>query len=277
MAGLFSVFGATGVGKWLFSQLKNLNIGSLLPWFGSLGAGSAAHARNTQLMKQQNAFNAGEAALNRDFQHNEAEIARQWQEDFYNQYQSPQAMVHQYEAAGLNPVLSTGMPTNTPPTASSAQGSMAQGASAPYLDSTGIMQQFMGLMKLDAEIANIKADTRQKDASADKFLSDITLNDQNIKESTVRISKLSEETKSEQLRQGLIVADEMLKRGQLSSVNYDNAKKQFEQSFKEKYGFYPDSSIVKTSLGILNETVRNIEYGIDKTINFVKEKYNQWF
>lgn len=254
-----------------------LDIGSLLNFITSIGAGSKAHKRNVDLMNRQNRFNAGEAALNREFQSNEAQLARQWQEDFYNQYQSPQAMVHQYEAAGMNPVLATGVPISSPPSASSANGSMAQGAAAPYMDVVGIMAQFQNLMKLDAEIKNINADTRAKDASAEKYLSDINLNEQNIKESSARISKLSEETKSERLRQGLIIADEMLRRGQLASVNYDNAKKQFEQSFKEKYGFYPDSSIVKTSLGILNETVRNIEFGIDKSINFVKEKFNQWF
>lgn len=258
MAGLFSALGAIGVGKWLSSQLKNLNIGSLLPWFGSLGAGAAAHARNTQLMRQQNAFNAGEAALNRDFQHNEAEIARQWQEDFYNQYQSPQAMVHQYEAAGLNPVLSTGMPTNTPPAASSAQGSMAQGASAPYLDATGIMQQFMGLMKLDAEIANIKADTALKGKTSEGIDSQISLNTQSISESLARIDKIKAETKNEELKEALIVAETMLKQEQTKvekqqsiSVQYDIWEKEFEYKFREKTGFKPASSLWESVWRIL--------------------------
>jgi len=32
-------------------------------------------------------------------------LARQWQEDFYNQYSSPEAMRKQYEAAGMNPYM----------------------------------------------------------------------------------------------------------------------------------------------------------------------------
>ena len=48
-------------------------------------------------------FSAQQAQINRDFQSAEAQKARQWQEDFYTQYQSPQAQVRQYQDAGLNP------------------------------------------------------------------------------------------------------------------------------------------------------------------------------
>lgn len=37
-----------------------------------------------------------------DFNHNEAELDRQWQEDMYNQYYSPEAMFQQYRNTGLS-------------------------------------------------------------------------------------------------------------------------------------------------------------------------------
>lgn len=39
----------------------------------------------------------------------EAEINRQWQEDMYNKYSSPAAMMRQYREAGLNPMLAQGV------------------------------------------------------------------------------------------------------------------------------------------------------------------------
>lgn len=60
---------------------------------------------------------------NYQFQSAEAEKARQWQEDFYKEFQSPSAMVEQYKAAGLNPMAIAGkVGGNTPPSASSPSG-----------------------------------------------------------------------------------------------------------------------------------------------------------
>lgn len=50
-------------------------------------------------------FNASEASINREFQSAEAQKAREFQEDIYTRYQSPQAQVRQYQEAGLNPAL----------------------------------------------------------------------------------------------------------------------------------------------------------------------------
>ena len=60
---------------------------------------------------------------NYQYQSAEAEKARQWQEDFYKEYQSPSAMVEQYKQAGLNPMSIAGkVGGNTPPSASSPSG-----------------------------------------------------------------------------------------------------------------------------------------------------------
>lgn len=68
------------------------------------------------------------------WQHGESDIARQWEEEMYNQYNSPSAMMRQYREAGLNPYLAAsgqtgqGMGTSAP-----MQGSGASGVSpAPF-------------------------------------------------------------------------------------------------------------------------------------------------
>lgn len=60
---------------------------------------------------------------NYQFQSAEAEKARQWQEDYYKEFQSPSAMVEQYKAAGLNPMAIAGkVGGNTPPSSSAPSG-----------------------------------------------------------------------------------------------------------------------------------------------------------
>lgn len=60
---------------------------------------------------------------NYQYQSAEAEKARQWQENFYKEYQSPSAMVQQYKDAGLNPMAIAGkVGGNTPPSASAPSG-----------------------------------------------------------------------------------------------------------------------------------------------------------
>ncbi|WP_370818598.1 hypothetical protein [Butyricimonas paravirosa] len=69
-----------------------------------------------------------ENQLNRDFSAEQAELARQWQEDFYNQYSSPEAMRKQYEAAGMNPYLAM---ENSGGSVGSAPGASSGPSAAP--------------------------------------------------------------------------------------------------------------------------------------------------
>lgn len=245
-----------------------LDIGSLLNFITSIGAGSAAHKRNVDLMNRQNRFNAGEAALNREFQSNEAQLARQWQEDFYNQYQSPQAMVHQYEAAGMNPVLATGVPISSPPSASSAQGSMAQGAAAPYMDVVGIMAQFQNLMKLDAEIKNIKADTKEKEQNVFESVSRENLNyamqeltKEQVQESINRANLLANQAKTETAKQEYLVVEKALKEAQKSQIDLDLA---LSNAFEEITGIKAPVSTINALLTAAANVIGSIPGNILK-------------
>lgn len=55
-----------------------------------------------------NKSNEDQNELNRQFQHDESDIARTWQEDQYKKYYSPQAQVEQLKQAGINPFISGG-------------------------------------------------------------------------------------------------------------------------------------------------------------------------
>lgn len=100
--------------------------------------GRGAGFSNTQLAEMQ-------------FNHDEAQLDRQFQEDMYNKYQSPEAQMRQYQAAGLNPALmyEGGVDINGPSGGSSASSSGAVGGDSPsngFEQVMGIMSQLMSMM-----------------------------------------------------------------------------------------------------------------------------------
>ena len=108
-----------------------------------------------QLLSQQAAW---------DYQSQEAEKARQWQENYYKEYQSPSAMVQQYQEAGLNPMSIAGKVGGaTPPSASSASASSTfkpsrnQGFTTDLL---GIVQTILGLNQQRFAIDKMESDTK---------------------------------------------------------------------------------------------------------------------
>lgn len=104
--------------------------------------------------------NVGSVIGSNRFNAKQAEAARDWGEKMYTQYESPQAMVRQYQEAGLNPALMY---------EGAGSGSVNSGSAASAVappDMSGILDTAMSMARLKAEIKNINADTRQKEAQA---------------------------------------------------------------------------------------------------------------
>lgn len=160
---------------------------------GLVGAGNIAY----QVHKDKHLTGAQREA--NEFSAQQAEIARDWQEHMYNQYESPQARIRQYEAAGLNPALMYGdatggnMPNASAPSSVSPQGG----------DINGAIAQLIGLKKSIAEIDNIRSQTTLNEEKAktegvgrDKIASEIGL--------------LAEQTKTESEKQKLIAVQSVV-------------------------------------------------------------------
>ena len=100
--------------------------------------GRGAGFSNTQLAEMQ-------------FNHDEADRERQYNEEMYLKYQSPEAQMRQYQAAGLNPALmyEGGVDINGPSGGSAASASGAVGGDSPangFEQVMGIMSQFMSMI-----------------------------------------------------------------------------------------------------------------------------------
>lgn len=124
-------------------------------------------------------FNAQQAELNRQFQSAEADEARQWQEDYYLKYESPQARIRQYEDAGLNPALLYGsnLGSGSPPSTSVPSGSVA---------SVGFPSDGASLLDFIGQMLSIKSQISLNKAKATQAMSDANKADAEASESKQR-------------------------------------------------------------------------------------------
>lgn len=92
--------------KLIWSAIAGASIGAI----GNL----IGNAQNSRIARQQRDWQTSERLASQDYNTSERVASQQWQdmqrisqnqfsEDMYNKYQSPEAMVKQYQAAGINP------------------------------------------------------------------------------------------------------------------------------------------------------------------------------
>lgn len=113
------------------------------------------------------------------FNHDEADRERQYNEEMYLKYQSPEAQMRQYQDAGLNPALmyEGGVDINGPSSAGAASTSGAVGGDSPsngFEQVMGIMSQFMSMITGGTNIANqvVSLQNQSSATRADNALKD---------------------------------------------------------------------------------------------------------
>lgn len=226
------------VGKWL----KGVGKGISSLWNKTTGSDLTNAERQTM------DWNAQQAEANRSFQSAEAEKARQWQEDYYNQYESPQARIRQYEDAGLNPALLYGSqlgsgsaPSTSVPAGDSASVAMPSSGAGDLLSFIANMMSIKSLINNNnagadakrAEADNKRADTelkkQQYEFNPQLWKSEIDKNGANTKNLLAGVEQLQASTAS-------IFKDIELKDSQINeiiartdNIKVDTAKKELER------------------------------------------------
>lgn len=137
------------------------------------------------------------------YNHDEAQLDRQFQEDMYNKYQSPEAQMRQYQAAGLNPALmyEGGVDINGPSGGSAASVSGASGGDTPtnsFEQVMGVMSQFISMITGASGIGSSVINTVNQSKATN---STVALQDADIakKEEETRGIKIDNERKQIQL------------------------------------------------------------------------------
>lgn len=178
----------SGFPEWL-QKYGNLGLNSNGE-ISSDAIGRGAGFSNTQLAEMQ-------------YNHDEAQLDRQFQEDMYNKYQSPEAQMRQYQAAGLNPALmyEGGVDINGPSGGSAASVSGASGGDSPtnaFEQVMGVMSQFINMITGASGIGSSVMNTVNQSKATN---STVALQDADIakKEEETRGIKIDNERKQIQL------------------------------------------------------------------------------
>lgn len=223
-------------------------------WLKGVGKGisslwnKATGSDLTNAERQTMDWNAQQAEANRSFQSAEAEKARQWQEDYYQQYESPQARIRQYEEAGLNPALLYGSqlgsgnaPSTSVPAGDVASVGLPSSGAGDLLSFIGQMMSIKSLInKNNADADNAAADAENKRADTGLktlqyewnpkiWQSEINKNEASTKNLLAGVEQLQASTAS-------IFKDIELKDNQINeiiartdNIKVDTAKKELEK------------------------------------------------
>lgn len=134
--------------------LKSLGVSEDSGLLKLIMAGSALNSTNhlTGNQQEQNAYNTLEA-----------QKARDWQEQMYNNYYSPAAQVRQYQEAGLNPMSLAGGQSVTGSTPGASAPTSGQGQNDVISALTDLLSFSLEQKRTDADIAYTKSKTIAQD------------------------------------------------------------------------------------------------------------------
>lgn len=149
-------------------------IGTLVKGAIGLGGTALGYSYNKKLMQAQQQYNTSEREATQAYNTSEREAAQAYNtgereaqnayaEQMYNTYSSPEALVRQYEDAGLNPRLAIGSNTAGSVAASSGhsasvspQSSGMLGMTPPYQDVNSFSQGFVNIASALKSLADAK-------------------------------------------------------------------------------------------------------------------------
>ena len=163
---------------------------------------------------------------------------RAYNEYLYNQYESPEAMVRQYDEAGLNPMMLAGGNSVGGSVNSTGSNSMSLGRGTESARGLDIMSMILNaVMGAAGQVANFKNSESQRisaNANAAKAASDVEVNKAEINKKEAETNLLNKQAK------GLDI--DISWKDKMYQINYDvlvntNNLKELEYKYESIYGW----------------------------------------
>lgn len=185
------------------------------------------------------------------------ERERAWSEKMYNKYNSPQALVRQYQEAGINPALMFGQSAIPAPTTSTA----AQAPENPFGDVVGMLGAIMQLDLIDEQKRGLRIGNDAAEYEYGlrlKYGDKLTANE--VQKGLAEVRKLKADASiSEYDRKFLKPLEMMLMKRQERGLQLDNIEREAAYNWYLAYGQYPDSNILNGFLGMIGRLFRGVE------------------
>lgn len=209
------------VGK-IQQNVVGQGFGNIFDKYGALGADADGN-RNSKAIGRGDQFSNTQLA-EMQFNHDEAQIDRDWNERMYNMYQSPEAQMRQYQEAGLNPALmyNGGVDINGPSGGSAASASGAVGGEDPqsgFERVMGVMSQFLNMLtgasSIGQSVVQLKNQTAQTNSS-------------------VALQSAEAALKGAQTEQTKVETNNSILKGQLQQIELDYKRSFYDLDIKEQ-------------------------------------------
>lgn len=196
--------------------------GNIFAKYGSLGADSDGY-RSSKTIGRGGAFSNTQLA-EMQYNHDEAQVDRDWNERMYNLYQSPEAQMRQYQEAGMNPALmyDGGVDINGPSGGSAASASGAVGGENPqsgFERVMGVMSQFLNMITGASGVGRTVVDLRNQTAQTN---------------STVSLQNSDAALKDAQTEQTRVQTNNAILDGELKQLDLSYKKQFYELDIKEQ-------------------------------------------
>lgn len=196
--------------------------GNIFAKYGALGADSDGN-RSSKTIGRGGAFSNTQLA-EMQYNHDEAQIDRDWNERMYNLYQSPEAQMRQYLDAGLNPALmyDGGVDINGPSGGSAASASGAVGGENPqsgFERVMGVMSQFLNMITGASGIGRTVVDLKNQTAQTN---------------STVSLQNADASLKDAQAEQTKVQTNNAILDGELKQLDLSYKKQFYDLDIKEQ-------------------------------------------
>ena len=272
----------------------NTVLGNLVNSYTGSGLTDAQNAANQ--------FTADQAALQRDWSSQEAERARDWQEEMYAKYNSLSGKIAQAEEAGINPLFAV---TGDAVSPMSTPGSVPSGSSASSVTPTGhgltdLFGSIIGLIKAKSEVEVNQSIANKNNAdAAGQLITNESLREMNSTQILESRSRIDYNVENSRLVASKILntdADTQVKGAELGQIAASISNMNADTDVKVKQLAVMTSEIVKntrsldvmsaqiaemaSSVGLNKEKgketaqiVRNLvqEYGHRGTMNAIEE------
>lgn len=235
-------------------------------------------------------------AANNEFNAKQAQISRDWQEEQYNKYSSPSAMVQQYEDAGLNPALAySGGQGNTftGSTASASSPIAMQNPLSGDFDVSSVVSLIDTLKNTKADRA-LKREQAETEDSKQKNLDSQTagqeINNSNLSENWKKqfeqldatIDKLKSDKSKADASAALDIANTLLAEAKEDTELFNSLKSneeylesRWKNEFRKQNGYSPDSnifSVVPTFISSVFNEANLSTFGYKELIQKAREE-----
>ncbi len=188
-------------------------------------------------------------------------VARKWEEEMYNKYNSPSALVRQYNEAGINPALMFGGQTPAAPTDTSAAETMPP--------NTGTLTEMLGqlldinLFGEELEGKKLENESKRVKIQRDKLEYEIQsqfgmlIAEGNYDKVIAEINQIVEDTNTTRYtRQCLLPLEKVLKENEGKKLDEETLYLEWKNEYIDEYGADPTSAV---DIQVLSSMTRDLD------------------